>query len=79
MGNSVLTAVGMVEIAFWEMTSVNPLSFISEYRIYIGLGSLRTNANLSQGFVYGSRVLQQRKGSIVQILIIICVGVGSFL
>lgn len=45
-GNKVLVTVGMTEITFWDMTSLNQPNFISEYRKYIALGSLGPNPNL---------------------------------
>ena len=46
LGKWVPTTVGLTEKALWRMTSVNQLSFIPEYRKYIGLGTLGTNPNL---------------------------------
>ena len=45
-GNGVQKAVSVMETALWEMTLINQLSFIPEYKEYIGLGSLGTNPNL---------------------------------
>ena len=45
LGNRVLVSVGLTETALQEITSVNQLSFIPEYRKHIGLGSLGTNLN----------------------------------
>lgn len=45
-GNKVLVTVGMMEITFWDMTSLNQLNIIPEYRKYIALGSLGPNPNL---------------------------------
>lgn len=45
-GNKVLVTVGMTEITFWDMTSLNQPNFISEYRKYIALVSLGPNPNL---------------------------------
>lgn len=40
MGNRVLIAIDVMEIALQNMTSVNQINFIPEYRRYIGLGNL---------------------------------------
>ena len=40
MGNRVLIAIDVMEIALQDMTSVNQINFIPEYRRYIGLGNL---------------------------------------
>lgn len=46
-GNKVLVVTaGMVEITFWDMTSLNQLNIIPDYRKYIGLGSLGPNPTL---------------------------------
>ena len=42
----VQTVVDIIEIAIWDVTSVNQLNFIPEYRKYITMGSHRTNLNL---------------------------------
>lgn len=36
----------IMEITFWEVTSLNQPDIIPEYRKYIGLGSLGPNPNL---------------------------------
>lgn len=45
-GIRVQMVVDMIEIAIWDVTSVNRLNFIPEYRKYITMGSHRTNLNL---------------------------------
>ena len=45
-GNRIQTAVGVIEKALQETTSINQLDIIPEYKEYIGLGSLGTNPNL---------------------------------
>ena len=40
VGNRVLKAVDVMEIDLQNVTSVNQINFIPEYRRYIGLGNL---------------------------------------
>ena len=44
--NKIWTAVSRTGIDLQEMTLMNQLSFITEYKEYIGFGSLGSNPNL---------------------------------